>query len=155
MPEIVSKVVDVFVYRVPNDRPEFLLLRRSPGRRLEYTWQAVHGHIEDGETAVQAAAREMYEETQLEVLAWHQLEVLNAFYVTRSDEVHLCPMFAARVADNAQPVLNYEHDEFVWADFDDAMGRFHWAAQKRAITEVRYVIIPGGPTAESLRIATA
>jgi dATP pyrophosphohydrolase len=153
MPEIVSHIIDVYVYRITPKGPEHLLLRRSAERRLGGTWQAVRGHIKNAETAVQAAVRELEEETQLEVLTWHQLETPNAFYVARSDEIHLCASFAARVKQDTNPILNYEHDAFEWLDHNEAMNRVHWQGQKRALTEIAEVIIPGSPTADSLRIS--
>ena len=65
MPEVVSNVIDVYPFRRAENGVEFLLLKRVASVRLGGTWQAVHGRIEAGETAWQAALRELKEETGL------------------------------------------------------------------------------------------
>lgn len=152
MPEIVSHIVDVYVYRLVQARPMFLVLRRGPTSRLPGTWQAVHGHIDPGETAFQAAVRELAEETRLTAESWHQLESVHPFYVAASDEIHLCAGFAARVDPQTDAVRNEENDDHVWLGFADALDRFHWPGQRRAVQEICELILPGGPTAEALRI---
>ncbi len=152
MPEIVSRIVDVYAYRVVGDRAEFLVLKRAAGKRLAGTWQAVHGHIESGETAFDTARRELFEETQLRPLVWHQLERVNMFYVAATDTIELCPGFAARVGPDATVQLNHEHDAFEWLAFEAAITRYHWPGQQDAVRDIVALIIPGGPTAHSLCI---
>ena len=53
MPRIVCEIIDLYVYRMRSGRPEFLVLHRTGGE-LSGTWQAVHGKIEQGETAWRA-----------------------------------------------------------------------------------------------------
>lgn len=151
MPEIVSRIVDVFVYRFVEDVPQFLVMQRAVDKRLGGTWQAVHGHVEPGESAFDTARRELFEETRLTPTVWHQLERVNTFYVAGTDTIELCPGFAAKVAQDATVQLNDEHDAFEWLRFDDAIARYHWPGQREAIRDIVDVIIPGGVTADSLR----
>ncbi|NOT01805.1 MAG: NUDIX domain-containing protein [Phycisphaerales bacterium] len=153
MPRIVSDIVDVYPYRVADGIAQFLVLQRGHGSALGGTWQAVHGHIEPGETAFEAARREMFEETGLAPDAWHQLEFVNTFFMAARDEVHLCACFAARVGRDAEPALSDEHIAHVWEGVEDATARFHWPGQRRAIQEVCSVVLPGGAAAASLRLA--
>ncbi len=153
MPRIVSEIVDVYVFRVVDGIPAFLVLRRAPTSRLPGTWQAVHGHIESGETAFQAAARELAEETTLVADEWHQLESVNTFFVAASDEIHLCAGFAARIPATAAVSLNSEHVDYVWLGFSEACERYHWPGQRRAIKEIRDLILPGGDVARTLRLS--
>ncbi len=152
MPKLVSNVVDVYAYRVAAEGSEFLVLRRSAETVLGGTWQAVHGRIEEGETALAAAVRELSEETRLGSGHWHQLESVNTFYMARSDEIHLCAGFAVRIAVGAEVVLNAEHDGFKWLRRSAAQERLHWPAQRRAVDEICTLIVPGGRTADSLRV---
>jgi dATP pyrophosphohydrolase len=152
VPTIVSDIIDVFVYRLRSDGPQFLLLRRSPGQTLAGTWQTVHGHIEQGETAIQTAVRELHEETRLTPLSWHQLESVNTFFLAARDEVHLCAGFAAQVGPEADPTLNAEHDDFTWLSIGESMERFHWPGERRAVREIDEMILPGGHRADTLRI---
>ncbi len=153
MPEIVSRIVDVFVYRIVDDHPQFLVMQRAANKRLGGTWQAVHGHIDPGESAFDTARRELLEETQLVPMVWHQLERVNTFYVAGTDTIELCPGFAAQVEHDASVQLNHEHDAFDWLEFDAATARYHWPGQRDAIRDIVDIIIPGGVTADSLRLA--
>jgi len=44
-----------------------LLCKRSPKKSLPNTWSIPSGHLEDGESPGQAAIREFYEETNIEL----------------------------------------------------------------------------------------
>ena len=152
MARVVSEIVDVYVFRRRDPSVDYLLLRRSEVEVLPGTWQAVHGHIRPGETAPQTALRELSEETGLEPLAMHQIDVVNTFYQARDDTVHHCPCFAVEVANDAEPVLDEEHDAYEWIDYDQAMARFPWPGQRRALREIRHEIVHRGPAIQYLRI---
>jgi hypothetical protein len=78
---------------------------------------------------------------------------VNTFFVAARDEIHLCACFAARVACDAAPALSGEHIAHVWEAVAAAMARFHWPGQRRAIQEICSIVLPGGATADSLRLA--
>lgn len=151
MPKVVCNIIDLYVYRIRDGSPEFLVLHRAPGT-LGGTWQSVHGKIEEGETAWQAALRELREETGLTPTRFHQVDAVNTFYVAREDTIHLCPSFAAQVAAEACVVLNDEHDAFEWLDVESATARFPWPGLRRAVREICSEIIAGGPAEKHLRI---
>lgn len=152
MPRIASEIIDVYVFRRACAGVQYLVLRRAAAEVLPGTWQAVHGRIEAGERAYEAARRELREETQLEPLSFYQVDVVNTFYQARDDTVHHCPCFAAEVAPQAEPVLNDEHDAWLWLDFDQALARFPWPGQRRALREIRQEIVGQGPALDYLRI---
>jgi dATP pyrophosphohydrolase len=153
MPRLVSDIVDVYPFRRgPGGAVEFLLLLRAPHTRLGGTWQAVHGGIEAGETAQQAALRELREETGLRPEALWQLERVNTFFMARDDCVMLCPGFAAEVAAAAPLRLSDEHTGSRWLSPPDAQAAFIWPGQRRAVREIMTEIIPGGASADALRI---
>lgn len=62
--EIRCSMVSVVVLRGAGDATRVLLLQRA-GKYLHGVWSYVAGHIEAGETAAQAARRELAEETGL------------------------------------------------------------------------------------------
>ena len=151
MPGIVCDIVDVYVYRMREGVPQFLALHRAPGE-VGGTWQAVHGKIEAGETAWQAALREPREETNLTPLRFHQVDAVNIFYVARQDVIHHCPGFAAEVASDASVTLNEEHDACEWLDVESTLARFPWPGLRRAVREICSEIIAAGPAEPFLRI---
>jgi dihydroneopterin triphosphate diphosphatase len=152
VPQIVCNIIDLYVYRIREGSPEFLVLRRSAARELGGTWQAVHGKIEAGETAWQAALRELREETGLTPIRFHQIDAVNTFYVARQDAIHLCPSFAAQVECDAAVRLNEEHDAYEWLDVEATIARLPWPGLRRAVREICTEIIPGGTAEKFLRI---
>lgn len=124
------RVVDVYPYRRQGD-VEFLLLRRAAGVPYAGQWRMVGGKIEGGETAWQAALRELREETgRRPAHAW-TVPSVNAFYEWQTDRLNLIPAFAAEL--HADPTLDAEHDAFAWLSAEDAAARLRWPEQRRLL----------------------
>jgi 8-oxo-dGTP pyrophosphatase MutT (NUDIX family) len=68
-----------------HGRPSFLLLYRAPHLMHADTWQAVHGMIDDGEKAYDAAWRECVEETGLTPERFFRTEYIETFYSEGTD----------------------------------------------------------------------
>lgn len=151
MPRIATNIVDVYVFRRAA-QIEFLTLLRAPRSRLGQTWQSVHGRIEAGESAWQAALRELGEETALKPLGFWQLEFVNAFYVARDDTLQLCPCFAAEAAPAADIRLSHEHTAFRWLPYPQILEALLWPGQRQAVCEVMEQIVRPGPAEPFLRI---
>lgn len=152
MPTILSRIVDIYVFRRAPAGVEFLQLRRRADSRVGGTWQSVHGAIEPGETAANAARRELLEETGLCPLRFWQLEQVNTFFVAAEDAIHLCATFAAEVAADATVRINIEHDDFRWILAAEARTGFMWPGQRACISEILDTIIPPDPSEPFLRL---
>jgi dihydroneopterin triphosphate diphosphatase len=152
MPQIVSNIVDVYAFRRRGEAVEFLLLKRAAQEGLGGTWQAVHGGIEAGETAVQAGLRELHEETGLTPLRVWQLERVNTFYVARTDSILLCPGLAVEVGATAEVRLSAEHEEYRWEPSARAIDGVLWPGQREALREILTVILGPTPAARFLEL---
>ena len=95
MPRIASDIVDVYVFRRIRNQVQFLLLRRRPDVVLGDMWQSVHGKIEPGERASEAALRQIEERTSLIPTKLYSADYINQFYDHASDTIVLAPTFAA------------------------------------------------------------
>lgn len=97
-----------------------LLLRRA-GEYLYHNWQMISGRIEKGETAWQAALREIREETGIIPKSLYALDNLQIFYEWRENSVFLVPVFVALIDSEPEPRLQpEEHDAWQWVSLAEA-----------------------------------
>jgi dATP pyrophosphohydrolase len=146
LPAITSRFVDCHIFRIkPDGSDEWLVLRRSPHIHLGGTWQMVSGHLEPGEKAYECAVRELEEETGLRPMHFYQASYVNRFYLAASDEIVLSPVFAAHVAPDAKVRLSGEHTDFAWVPFEEAVKRYPWPGQRKAIATIREQFVTRTP----------
>ena len=92
---------------------------------------------------MQAAAREVREETGLTPLRWWALEHLATFYEPALDRIRVVPVFAAEVAWTDPVYLSDEHDRYAFVSPAIARRRVLWATQRRAITALLEEVASG------------
>lgn len=128
--------VDVYVIRGREQSMEVLALRRAQGRRSPGSWETIHGTIEKGETAVEAAVRELGEEAGLRAHRLYNVSRVEAFFRHAVGRVTFIPVFAAFVDAAGAPRLSAEHDLAVWLAPAEAAARFSWPRERRALEDV-------------------
>ena len=154
MTSVRVSLVDLYVLRGAGPSLECLVLRRAAGGRCPGSWEAVHGHIEPGETPGEAARRELAEETGLVPERLYNLSRVETFYQHRLDEVALVPVFAAFVAAASAVRTGSEHDGFEWLAPAQAGRRFAWPRERRALEDVVALLGSGeaGAVEDVLRV---
>lgn len=120
-----------------------LLLRRTRAPRGE--WCQVSGAIEVGETAWQAALRELEEETALAPTALYSGDACEQFYEADRDAISLLPVFVAFVDPSAEVRLNDEHSDFRWVDFKTARDMVSFAGQRHVLRHVEDEFLGASP----------
>jgi dihydroneopterin triphosphate diphosphatase len=141
---IVSRVVEACVFKIAHDGPRYLLLRRSENDTIyPGMWQLVTGSMKEGERAVDAALREFREETGMVARRFWVVPFVNSFYVPVNDAIHLCPVFAVEVLEDAQVALSHEHQEFSWCSIENAKQKLVWPGQRYAVDLVHEYIVGG------------
>ncbi len=128
---------------VGDDRLEILLIRRAPDRMYPGLWQGVTGKIEAGERIVDAALREVVEETGLgrgDLEAVMETDLVNWFHAADLDAILCEAVFAARVRPDAEVVISDEHDAFQWLDPAAAKELVIWPDYERAIDMVAWLV---------------
>ena len=136
-------IVDVYVLRPVGGGVEVLCLRRAPGQRSGGSWETVHGHIHDGEHPVDAAVRELREETGFTAVRLYNVSRVESFYLHRRDVVALIPAFCAVVPPGAAAAVSVEHDRAEWLPPEEAARRFAWPRERRALADA-LALLPGG-----------
>ncbi|MEM0158310.1 MAG: NUDIX domain-containing protein [Thermoplasmataceae archaeon] len=120
----------IITFRIINGKLEYLFLKRKEGF-LDFP----KGHIEAGETPIEAARRETMEETGLEpdVIEGFTYE-MNYFYTFNGKRINKrVIMFLGRSTDFKSAHHSSEHTGIVWLEFDDAMLNIKYNNQKEAL----------------------
>ncbi len=135
MVDILVRIIDAYIFRQTDDGLNFLLLKRAETKIYEHLWQGVAGKIEEGETASEAAIRELKEETGFEPVRMFVADHVSKFYEVHGDRINLVPVFGIEV-DREDVTISEEHCEFKWVNFETARDTLIWKGQKEGITSV-------------------
>jgi 8-oxo-dGTP pyrophosphatase MutT (NUDIX family) len=144
MPYKQPRSVQVVLFTETPQGREYLLLRRVASH--SGFWQSVTGSLEAGETHIEAALREVCEETGYRPRPAELIElgIVNVFEiapqwrakyapgVTHNEEV----CFALEVEKFDVVMDALEHDAFAWVDYDTAMRLLYWESNRRSCAAV-------------------
>jgi dATP pyrophosphohydrolase len=128
------------VFVVVRRGDQFLVLHRS--ERQGGYWHGVAGGVEPGESAADAAARELREETGL---AATPRDLQRRFvYALQSWETGYAPdrppitvdCFLVEAAAGWEPVLDWEHDGYRWCSLEEAEALLFWPESRQLLREV-------------------
>lgn len=131
-----DKVV-IYVLRRSEDGGdwEILQMRRRKDVYLGGTWQFCSGGIEPGETAAEAAVRELREETGLFPQQLTFLSHVECFPVPMDTVWHRTG-FCAVVDRGNEVQLNEEHTAFRWFSHGEIEECVMWPGEKAALEEI-------------------
>jgi dihydroneopterin triphosphate diphosphatase len=152
VPALKPTHVEVYLFRRRRNGAEILILRRSAGRSLPGVWQPVTGRIRRGERALNAAAREVFEETGLKPARWWALESVAVYFDAAADRVMALPLFAAEIARDASVELSSEHDAHRFVRAASAASFVLWEAQRRALASLDREILSNARLARALEV---
>lgn len=136
--------VSLVAVRVVNGKNEVLLLRRT--RSFKGEWCQIAGQIEVGETAWQAAIRELAEETSLVPRTVYSGDICEQFYEAHLDVISILPVFVAIIDPTAPVKLNPEHSEYRWVSFNAADRMVPFAGQRRTLRHVEAEFLLRAPS---------
>jgi lipoyl(octanoyl) transferase len=141
--ELVPRPESIRVVKIiVHDGARVLLLHRRP-ERGDF-WQPITGTIEDGESALDAARREIREETG-HAAEPIDLDLVQSFLIESQylASRYAPPIIAAEVAfhtelDSTLPIRidPEEHDAWGWFPFDEALGKVQWPEDRDAVLRI-------------------
>jgi 8-oxo-dGTP pyrophosphatase MutT (NUDIX family) len=166
-PPLIPTVVDVVVLHRTTARGraradaggghrwQALLLQRGTQTRCPGSWEVVHGRIERGERAEDAAVREVVEETGLTVERLYAITA-NAFYLAGRD-LQVAVVFAAVVGEGdapPSPTLGTEHVAARWQALAPAARSVTWPREREALAHIAHLLRTGdaGVAEDVLRV---
>ncbi len=144
-----SYSISVFVVSYSVEQPKVLLLRRAD--TLVGIWCQVAGKVEDNETAIEAALRELREETGLVPETFYSADICEQFYEVDNNVIAIVPVFVGFVSEESPIQLNEEHDAHQWVSFEDAHEIVSFSGQRRILTAIKEEFVDKKPN-ELLRI---
>src|SRR4051794_13764944 len=104
-------MVTVFVVRPTADGQshEFLQLHRAAADYMGATWQIIRGGVDADESYIEAALREMREESGLSPRELYRLDSVESFFTAVDDTLWHSVAFCALVERGQNVRLNEEH----------------------------------------------
>jgi len=138
--------VEVALFVTRKNGSEVLIVHRSP-EQGGY-WHVVAGGVEPGETAVEAAERELREETGLAAKVAAGVEVTEYVYPLTEEPADIRNLYDPSVAavevtcfrvsapDDWEPELDWEHDGHRWCEPGEALTILRWPETARALEKL-------------------
>ena len=128
--------IEVILFRRIDGEIQYLLLKRIS--KLGEFWQPVTGGLEKGETKMEALKREIKEETGIENLV---RIIEGVHYFELATPLHEKEyVYGVEVLPTEKIVLSWEHSEFKWYSFLEALGKLRWEENKEAIRRLNMIL---------------
>jgi dihydroneopterin triphosphate diphosphatase len=137
--------IQVVIFTDEERQSRYLLLKRIPSQGG--FWQSLTGSLEGDETHRQAAVREIKEETGILAIESDLIDLglTNVFEIAPkwlpkyppgtiyNEEV----CFALKVPEQEVALDAAEHTDYIWVDYETAMGMLFWDSNRRALAGIR------------------
>lgn len=126
MLSFISNTIQAHIAAYAEDIADYryLLLQRSKSNIVyPNVWQTVTGKIEEGETALQAAVREVGEETNLKIQKIWTLPYIATFFNHKKDHFSAAPVFGFLVDFQKNVDISDEHRGYEWLPLEIAMNK--------------------------------
>jgi dATP pyrophosphohydrolase len=131
----------IFPYHINDKGIEYAIFHRS-----DYDcWQAISGGGEDGETIIESAKREAFEEAEIPMDSHYiKLDTVNSIPADEfsdskywGEDVYVIPenCYGVEVTDK-QFKLSHEHTEYTWMSYADAISCLKYDGNKIALGEL-------------------
>ncbi len=128
-------------YKIIDDEPIYCVLRRSDSEE----WQFIAGGGEDSEAPIDAAKREIFEESGVE--AEKIISLKSMCYVPTNifphkhlynwpKDTYVVPEYAFAFECLGEIKLSHEHHECIWLSYEKALEKLKWDSNKTALYEI-------------------
>ncbi len=137
-----ERMIQLHVIREASGVYEHLLLHRAADEPVyPNVWQVITGGVEEGETFVQGALRELTEETGLVARRCWVVPYTASFFSLKRDKILAVPVFLVLVDTSAEVILSNEHQAYDWVSYESAIGRLVFPSHKEGCQYVHKYIL--------------
>ena len=110
-------------------------------RRGRLVWSLPKGHLEAGETAEQAAVREVREETGIDGHVVAELGVIDFWFMANDRRIHKTVHHYLLEADGGElSDEDAEVDQVAWVDLDEVSKRLRYPDERRLVAKASDII---------------
>ena len=122
------------IYRQSPEGKMYLLLNYPSGH-----WDFVKGNIEKGETFKQTVLREIREETGISDITFVDgfEDKIEYHYQRDGQVIHKEVVFFLSNTKTDQVVLSHEHLDYMWLNFNDALGKLTYKTAQKLFKKVK------------------
>ncbi|MBI2142002.1 NUDIX domain-containing protein [Candidatus Woesearchaeota archaeon] len=133
-----EKSAGLVIFHKGNGGTKYLLLHYDAGH-----WDFPKGHLEEGETDMDAALRELKEETGISGASIIDSfsEKLGYFYRRDGKVIRKEVVFFLAEAKTDEVKLSFEHIGFEWLQFDDALPRITFKNSRDILSKANTFLI--------------
>ena len=132
------KQVLVFLYKKVKNEYLYCIFLRTSGE-----WQGVSGGVEDDESLVDTAKREVLEETGNVISDIMELSSITSIPVVDvvgdfrfGDEVYVIPEYSFGAYCDGDIKLSSEHKDYKWVSYEEAIKFLKYDSNKTALWEL-------------------
>lgn len=132
-----EKSCGAILFRKENSQLKYLILYKPPSGSFRAAWDFPRGLVEKGETEQQVVKRELEEETGIKEISFipNFKESVSFFYTKAGQLVRKQVVFLLAQTKQKEVKLSYEHQDFKWASFDEALQLLTHKSSKEILTK--------------------
>ena len=141
----IEKSAGAVVFREKEGKIFYLLLH-YPGvshRSKKDYWDFPKGHIEKGETEIEALRREIFEETgikDIQILEGFK-KTIKYFFRWQGKTILKFVVFYLAKTEEEEVKISFEHIGFEWLSFEEALNCLTHKTAKEVLEEAHYFLI--------------
>ena len=114
-----------------NDKNEVLLIHHNAGH-----WDFPKGHVEEGETEMETAIREVKEETNIDVEVNEEYRYSTKYSPKEGVIKEVIYFLARNISDNKQAQLE-EVSEVRWVNVDEAIDKITYDSSREILMQLK------------------
>lgn len=128
----IERSAGAVVFRRKKGKIFYLLIQYASGH-----WEFPRGLIEKGEKMIETAKREIYEETKIKDVKFipHFKKGIKFFFKLKGKTIMKIVTFFLAETKREKVKLSFEHKDFVWLPFKEALKKLTFENSKEVLKE--------------------